>query len=163
MRRVRVIVFPEKTDKPMEIIVHCSSVIVLRTCVEEDTVSEVLSRFWDLESLGVRADEESLLDSELTLQEFEKNITKRDGRYQVRLPWNKTEDLADNFSVATKRLGNLMGKLSKDRSLLERGAPAPGAEEEEDVSGSRGLGLGIAILWASQPGPIEFAKALQNR
>ncbi|KAH7937170.1 hypothetical protein HPB49_008424 [Dermacentor silvarum] len=58
-------------------IVHCSSVIILRTCVEEDTVSEVLSRFWDLESLGVRADEESLLDSELTLQEFEKNITIR--------------------------------------------------------------------------------------
>ncbi|KAH7942448.1 hypothetical protein HPB49_024185 [Dermacentor silvarum] len=43
------------------------------------------------------------------------------------------------------------------------GAPAPGAEEEEDVSGSRGPGLGIAILSASQPGPIEFAKALQNR
>ncbi|KAH7979839.1 hypothetical protein HPB49_011537 [Dermacentor silvarum] len=43
------------------------------------------------------------------------------------------------------------------------GAPAPGAEEEEDVSGSRGPGLGIAILWASQPGPIEFAMALQNR
>ncbi|KAH7981281.1 hypothetical protein HPB49_022893 [Dermacentor silvarum] len=101
-------------------IVHCSSVIVLRTCVEEDTVSEVLSRFWDLESLGVRADEESLLDSELTLQEFEKNVTKRDGRYQVRLPLKKTVDLADNFSVATKRLGNLMRKLSKDQSLLER-------------------------------------------
>ncbi|KAH7942553.1 hypothetical protein HPB49_025156 [Dermacentor silvarum] len=43
------------------------------------------------------------------------------------------------------------------------GAPAPGADEEEDVSGSRGPGLGIAILWARQPGPIEFAKALQNR
>ncbi|KAH7949245.1 hypothetical protein HPB49_006633 [Dermacentor silvarum] len=101
-------------------IVHCYSVIVLRTCVEEDTVSEVLSRFWDLESVGVGADEESLLDSELTLQEFDKNITKRDGSYQVRLPWKKTADLADNFSVDTKRLGILMRKLSKDRSLLER-------------------------------------------
>ncbi|KAH7933264.1 hypothetical protein HPB49_011014 [Dermacentor silvarum] len=100
-------------------IVHCSNVVVLRTCVEEDTVSEVLSRFWDLQSLGVRADEESLLDSELTLQEFDKNVTKRDGRYQIRLPWKKTVDLADNFSPATKRLGNLMRKLSKDRSLLE--------------------------------------------
>ncbi|KAH7979494.1 hypothetical protein HPB49_009605 [Dermacentor silvarum] len=39
---------------------------------------------------------------------------------------------------------------------------ASGAEEEEDVSGSRGPGLGIAILWASQPVPIESAKALQN-
>ncbi|XP_037505898.1 uncharacterized protein LOC119382262 [Rhipicephalus sanguineus] len=99
--------------------IHCSTAVVLRTCIEKDTVSDALTQFWNLESIGVK-DEESISDSEQTLQEFERNITKKDGRYQVRLPWKKTVELEDNFSVATKRLGNLMRKLMKDHSLLEK-------------------------------------------
>ncbi|KAH6926094.1 hypothetical protein HPB50_014245 [Hyalomma asiaticum] len=49
-----------------------------------------------------------------------KNSNEKDGRYEVRLPWKKTIRLEDNFSVATKHLGNLMRKLMKDHSLLEK-------------------------------------------
>lgn len=61
-----------------------------------------------------------MIDSEVTLQQFEKAITNKDGCYHVLLPWKKTEDLADNLSVATKCLGILMHKLNNDHSLLER-------------------------------------------
>ena len=62
-----------------------------------------LKMFWDLESLGVKHDEPSVF------QDFQEDITFRDGRYEVLLPWKKSHrTLLDHYDLALKRLGGLL-------------------------------------------------------
>ncbi|XP_077536014.1 uncharacterized protein LOC144148339 [Haemaphysalis longicornis] len=101
-------------------VTHCANVVVLRASVEANEVSEVLNRFWDFESIGVKCEDERSSENDLVITKFEETIKKTNERYEVALPWKPRVDLADNLAVAAKRLHILMKKLGKDASLMER-------------------------------------------
>ncbi|XP_077536023.1 uncharacterized protein LOC144148349 [Haemaphysalis longicornis] len=83
-------------------------------------ISKLLTRFWDLESIGIKAEEERAMSNDSVLTNFEDNISKKGQRYEVALPWKERVDLCDNYAVANKRLHSLMNKLNRDPELLER-------------------------------------------
>ncbi|XP_077548213.1 uncharacterized protein LOC144161022 [Haemaphysalis longicornis] len=101
-------------------IIQCANVVVLRTSVEDQEISKLLTRFWDLESIGMKAEEERAMSNDSVLTNFEDTISKKGQRYEVALPWKERVDLCDNYAVANKRLHSLMNKLNRDPELLER-------------------------------------------
>ena len=82
----------------------------------DDSLQELdttLKRFWDLESLGVKQNERSVY------QGFQEDITFRDGRYEVSLPWKPSHPtLPDHYELALKRLGGLLKRLRHTPSVL---------------------------------------------
>jgi len=65
-----------------------------------------LKMFWDLKSLGVRQDESSVY------QDFQKEITYKNQRYEVSLPWKQSHPtLPDHHDLALKRLNGLLKHL----------------------------------------------------
>lgn len=76
-------------------------------------LDESLKRFWDLETLGIREDENSVYE------EFEKSVTSRDGRYEVQLPWKEPHPvLPDNYNLSQKRLTGLLRRLRQNPKVL---------------------------------------------
>ena len=76
-------------------------------------MDEQLKAFWELESLGVRENEDSVLDN------FKESISFRDGRYQVSLPWKESHaPLADNYLHSLRRLRGLLQRLKQYPSIL---------------------------------------------
>ena len=73
---------------------------------QPDRINEQLSRFWDLESLGIQKNEMSV--EEKFIQEL-----KFDGqRYETKLPFKDNHPmLPDNHSICVKRLGSLLSRL----------------------------------------------------
>lgn len=62
----------------------------------EDSLEDRLKMFWDLETLGIQPQEQSVHDS------FIQRIKFTDGRYQVNLPWKPTHrPLPDNLELWT--------------------------------------------------------------
>ena len=71
-------------------------------------------KFWSLESLGI-------IDKETIEERFLQNISKKDGRYVVKLPWKDQHPLLyDNFILAKKRLESLLKRLRQNSSLLKQ-------------------------------------------
>jgi hypothetical protein len=72
-----------------------------------------LRRFWELESLGVLEDEQSVYDK------FTQEISFKNGRYMVSLPWKKSmARLPDNYMLCRRRLAGLLKRLNQDPQLL---------------------------------------------
>ncbi|KAG1682986.1 hypothetical protein GQR58_010380 [Nymphon striatum] len=83
-----------------------------------DISDDTIRQFWDLDSIGVKAEEEQVLDP--ILQKFEDTIHLTDGRYEVSLPWKEDgvpDTLMNNEFLAKKRLKGLSTKLSRDPEL----------------------------------------------
>ena len=79
----------------------------------EDKLEDRLKKFWDLETLGIQTQEQSVGDS------FTQQIKFTEGRYQVRLPWKPTHrPLPDNLELCEKRLAGLLKKLKTTPQLL---------------------------------------------
>ena len=75
---------------------------------------DVVRKFWDLESIGIK-DEQSKQENE-----FKLNIEKRKDRYFVNMPWKENHPmLGDNYNLSKKRLSSTMNKLHKDPELLK--------------------------------------------
>ena len=63
-----------------------------------------VANFWSLISLGI-------MDKE-TEERFLQNVSKKDGRYVVKLPWKYQHPLlSDNFILAKKKLESLLKTL----------------------------------------------------
>ena len=57
-------------------------------------VTQELRRFWELESLGV------FLNDESVYERFTQSIKLRDKRYEVELPWKESHSvLPDNYQI----------------------------------------------------------------
>ncbi|XP_064464686.1 uncharacterized protein LOC135375989 [Ornithodoros turicata] len=122
----------------------CNYVSVLRvsTLSEDLRCDQLLERFCSLEGVGiVHEDESPSAEGHAVLEEFEKTLKMRDGRYEVQLPWKQTDSpLNDNFEIAKTRLKKLVFRLNKDRHLIEeydkviRGYLLSGYAEEVPVS-----------------------------
>ena len=80
---------------------------------DSDNLEHVLRSFWELESMGVRETEDSVLD------EFTQTIHFKEGRYEVTLPWRDPHPpLPDNLELSKKRLGGLLRRLKKDPEIM---------------------------------------------
>ena len=65
------------------------------TATEGTGLKKQLSKFWELESIGILPDEESVYDK------FKNDIMFKDGRYQVKLPWKEPHPtLPDNYALS---------------------------------------------------------------
>ena len=85
------------------------------TLTEQESLERGLRRFWELESLGILKDEQSVYDT------FTQQISFRQGRYEVHLPWKETHPLLpDNYELCRKRLNGLLRKLSQDPEQLHQ-------------------------------------------
>ena len=83
-----------------------------------DTLSEKVEFFWNLESLGIKTEEDTMPE------DFQKTVTFNGERYVTKLPWNGNEEfLQDHKKLATSRLE------STTRSIIAKGR----CKEYDDV------------------------------
>ena len=74
-----------------------------------------LKMFWDLESFGINQNESSVY------QEFQKEVTHKDNRYEVSLPWKQSHPaLPDHYDLALWRLNGLLKRLRQNTELLHQ-------------------------------------------
>ena len=79
--------------------------------VTNETLDGTLKSFWELESLGIKP--RSLYE------EFQEQISFKDERYEVHLPWKTPHPLLpDNYDLSMKRLDNLLKRLHQDPKVL---------------------------------------------
>ena len=99
---------------------NVQSVHVLKSEVielDEDSISQDLSRFWDLEASGIRENES---ESSVHMK-FLENVKFENGRYEVSLPMKECHPvIPDNFSLAKTRLISLLKRLKDQPSILEQ-------------------------------------------
>ncbi|KAK8774839.1 hypothetical protein V5799_010628, partial [Amblyomma americanum] len=96
---------------------NCLHTVTLRTSVIEKETTDILTKFWTLESIGVNESEDNEKPCEAL--EFFEDI-KRDGnRYEVALPWKSEISLEDNKEIALKRLSQLANRLRRAPDLLQ--------------------------------------------
>lgn len=82
--------------------------------IHEVDLDKKLHIFWELESIGIKQEEKSVLET------FNETITFRNQRYEVGLPWKEAHDpLPDNRSLSQRRLQSLLKRLSQKPEQLE--------------------------------------------
>ena len=70
--------------------------------------------FWELESLGILDENESLYEK------FKSNISFNGERYEVILPWqDRATKMPDNYMLSHSRLNGLMRRLRKRQKIIE--------------------------------------------
>ncbi|GFS65861.1 uncharacterized protein TNCV_390871 [Trichonephila clavipes] len=97
-----------------------NTILGMKIVVEEKLISDDLTKFWELENLGIEANATENISDDVTLKEFESGISFSDNRYSVRLPWKPgmKEQLQDNRTVALKRFRGLQSKFLNDPFLF---------------------------------------------
>ena len=98
---------------PLEAQATNIAVTALHVSVQRD-LETTLKRFWDLETLGIKAEEEESL-----YDKFVQTITFKEDRYEVQLPWRECHPpLPSNYQLSMKRLTVLLHKLRRDPTLM---------------------------------------------
>ncbi|GFT46082.1 integrase catalytic domain-containing protein [Trichonephila clavipes] len=83
----------------------------------QDQVDRNLTKFWDLEAIGIKA-ESSCDPDDQAMQHFKSSVRFNSGRYEVGFPWKgHTQELNDNFSVSEKRIKSLTRRFIRDPTL----------------------------------------------
>ncbi|GFU29499.1 DUF1758 domain-containing protein [Trichonephila clavipes] len=83
----------------------------------QDQVDRNLTKFWDLEAIGIKA-ESSCDPDDQAMQHFKSSVRFNSGRYEVGFPWKgHTQELNDNFSVAEKCVKSLTRRFIRDPTL----------------------------------------------
>ncbi|XP_064470119.1 uncharacterized protein LOC135384865 [Ornithodoros turicata] len=98
-----------------------SLICVLKTSVSGITIEddEVIRRMWEVEGTGICEKIAPVPTEGNVMAEFRRTVKMRNGRYEVRLPWNDLDvPLHDNKAVATSRLSRLVNRLVGNRQLL---------------------------------------------
>ncbi len=81
----------------------------------KEPLENMLSKFWELESIGV-----SCPDENSVYEEFVEDVRFVDGRYEVKLPWKKDHpSLPDNYKLSLGHLNSLRKKLSTKPEILK--------------------------------------------
>ncbi|KAL6731217.1 hypothetical protein Aduo_002146 [Ancylostoma duodenale] len=93
-----------------------------RNSTRHDSLSQLVHKFWTLESIGI-TDNPDQKDDQVCLQYFNDNIfyDAEDGRYIVKLPFKlDPSKLADNYSMAYCRLVTLQRTLKQNPSHMSK-------------------------------------------
>lgn len=92
---------------------HKSCHYPLRVDAQPDPLDNQLRAFWELESLGIQPNEKVIHDNSSG------NITFREGRYEVSLPWRQFhQSLPDNYNLSQRKLLDLLKRLRQNPVLL---------------------------------------------
>lgn len=79
------------------------------------SLDRTLKTFWDLESLGIQEGEADVY------QQFQKQISFKNGRYEVSLPWKEAHPaLPTHYDLSLKRLTGLLRRLRQSPDVLQR-------------------------------------------
>ena len=82
--------------------------------VHEMELGAKLRTFWELESIGIKQEENSVLET------FKETVIFKNQRYEVGLPWKEAHDpLPENRSLSQRRLQSLLKRLSRKPELLK--------------------------------------------
>ena len=117
---------------------------VMLTMVENNEVAS-LSRFWELESIGITetANPTMSQEEELAVNDFNDGLNFDGNNYEVGLPWRRDHPkLENNYAEAGKRLENIERKLKRDPEKAEAYTTAinqyvqKGIAVEMEVSGT---------------------------
>ena len=80
----------------------------------ESTLDDQVKRFWDLETLGIKENEKSIID-----EVVEQITLNNQNRYEVSLPFKETSPMIpDNYKLSKQRLMSLYQKLKKNPEHL---------------------------------------------
>ena len=103
------------TEASVNAITTDVTVMKIEANINEDQIlSKEIHQFWDLDTIGIRENESSVLEN------FMDNIQFENGRYTVELPFKQGYPiLPDNYKLSVTRLGTLKKKLSKNPQLLK--------------------------------------------
>ena len=94
---------------------HSSHVLRVDSVTELESLDAGLWRFWELESLGILKDEQSVH------KQFTPQIAFKQGRYEVRLPWKDSHPhLPNNYSLCCKQLNSLLKRLNQNTDELQQ-------------------------------------------
>ncbi|GBM06747.1 hypothetical protein AVEN_62991-1 [Araneus ventricosus] len=95
--------------------------VSLNIIIEEDLISGLIKKFWELESLGIAENEFSDPSNDSVVQRFESEIEYQNSRYRVRLPWksDKKYILSDNKKVAERRFERLRRRFVRNPELYK--------------------------------------------
>ena len=100
----------------------------LRDSHEDDSLREAVSKFWEVDSLGISTSESNVYSN------FENDLKFNGQRYVTKLPFKPyKETLPDNFDISKKRLVSLKRKLDRDVKLREDYAKIIDDYEKEGI------------------------------
>ena len=90
-------------------------------CLTATVSDQSVHAFWNLESVGI-CDDKGCDDADYVLTQFQQDILKVHGRYEVALPWKSgaRQRLLNNEKLARRRLENLGRRLDRDPPLKVR-------------------------------------------
>ena len=107
---------PMTLTGPTTSVLSLATTHTLRVDAEPENLKKLdyrLHSFWNLESLGICDSENPLLE------EFDKTISFKEGRYEVSLPWREAHPpLPTNRDMTSKRLQGLVRRLRQDPPIL---------------------------------------------
>jgi hypothetical protein len=90
-----------------------------RLSLVEQCPDQELRRFWELEALGIKDNNERTLDEREAATKVSDSVVFKDGRYTVGIPWKEGEPrLRNNYNMALKRLEN------QEKALRRKGSEA---------------------------------------
>ena len=86
---------------------------------ETELLNETLRKFWDIESIGIRDTNDTVLtlNDKAVIDRAKETLVFKEGRYELGIPWKKGEpNFEDNYEMVFARLQR------QEKSLLKRGA-----------------------------------------
>ena len=94
---------------------NMSTTMLVEACdTEEKRLSNEVHRFWDLDTVGIKENENSVLEN------FMETIKCIDNRYEVEMPFKTgIPILPDYYNMSVARLKSLKTRLDKDPKLLK--------------------------------------------
>ena len=102
------------TPTPTDVEIPSSFLITHTFRTDAENLDETLRAFWDLETLGLRSDEQSVLE------DFSQKIQVKEGHYEVRLLWKDPHSpLPTNYDLSLKRLVGLLRQLKERSRVLQ--------------------------------------------
>ncbi len=101
----------KETDSKQEVSVNF--VAQDSIAIDRGRVENEVSKLWDLDSLGIRVNDE-------VHETFEDDIEFRNGRYSVKLPWKQGHDsLPSNYGNSLSRMKGQLKRLRKEPDVLD--------------------------------------------